>query len=229
MIKIKNLNKKIGKKQILKDINLEINEGDRIALIGGNGAGKTTLIETILGIQSPDSGTISYTFEYSHSPLEQIGVQFQDANYPYGLTVRRIIDFFKEKAISPDIELIDRFIKELEMDKFIDTDGSQISGGEAQKLNILLALINKPKIIFLDELTTGLDIVSRNIILEFIERYIKERANSTMVIITHMPNEIKKFCNKIVLMKNGRIEWVYSLKDLKNNNTSIDEVMDSIK
>ena len=115
------------------------------------------------------------------------------------------------------------------MEKFMDTDGSQISGGEAQKLNILLALINNPKIIFLDELTTGLDVVSKNIILNFIDRYIREHKDLTLIIITHMPSEIEKFCNKIIFMKNGEIERITSLENLKNKNTSIKTMMENIK
>ncbi len=229
MIKITKLNRTIKHNHILKDIDLEINKGDRIALIGGNGAGKTTLIETILGIQPYDRGAINYRFDYSYSPLEKIGIQFQDANYPRGLTVKRIIEFFKEKSIAPNHKLIERFIKELEMDKFMDTDGSQISGGEAQKLNILLALINNPEIIILDELTTGLDVVAKNSILGFIQEYIEEHKDLTLVLITHTPSEITRFCNKVVLMKDGRIEWANSLASLQARNLSVDTIMENIR
>lgn len=205
IIRTKNLTMTRKGKNILNDITLDIKQGDRIAIVGGNGAGKTTLVENILGIQKKSSGSIEFEIEFEKSPLEKVGVQFQDAKFPIGLTVRGILDFFLLKTKNPNHKLIDELISILEVNKFLDVDSSKISGGQAQKLNIILALSNTPEVLILDELTTGLDVLSRVTITRIIKEYVFEN-NRTMLMVTHHPEEIDKLSNKIILVKDGSVE-----------------------
>ena len=203
MIDIKDLTLKYKDKYILDKINIKINKGDRIALVGGNGAGKTTLIEIMLGIQKPTSGKVSFNFDYKTTPLERIGVQFQDAKFPLGLTVKNLIAFFEEKALSVNKKVLEKFRKELGIDEFSERDAALISGGQAQKLNVLLSLINNPEILVLDELTTGLDIYAKSQILKIVQEYLKG-TNKTLILVTHSKTEVEEFANRVILLKNGK-------------------------
>lgn len=229
MIEITKLNKIVKHKPILRNINLEIKDGERVALIGSNGSGKTTLIETILNIQKKTSGKVDFKFEYQHSPTEKMGVQFQDANFPVGLTTKRLIEFFKLKALNRDEKYIEKLIDKFGVKEFLETDASKLSGGQAQKLNILLALINKPQILILDELTTGLDVSARNIIRAEVMDYINENKDLTLILITHIPAEIEEFCNRIVRMENGKIVEDFKVKDLTKKHKTVSDYMDTIK
>ena len=223
MIKIKNLVKEIKGKRIIDIDYLEIKNGERVALIGPNGAGKTTLIETILNIQKKTIGKIEFDFPYKRSPTEKIGIQFQDANYPIGLSTQSIIDFFYEKTINPDKKYIDGLIKKLKIDEFINVDSASLSGGQAQRLNILLSLINKPRVLILDELTTGLDVKARNIIRKEIAGFLTKDKTLTLLIVTHIPMEVDQFCERIVRLENGKvIEDISKQKLLKKYNSVAD-------
>lgn len=219
MITIENLNFKIKNKAILEDINIKINSGEKVAIVGGNGAGKTTLVESILNINTKYTGNIKFDFEYKDSPLEKIGVQFQDSNYPVGLSVRDIIEFFSEKGKVVDKAFQKQLIDKFEMNDFLDKDSSKISGGQAQKLNVLLSLISKPKILVMDELTTGLDVFSRNSITAVVEEYIKKN-KATLILVTHTASEIERFIDRVIVLKQGKIidklDKTKIIKDYKN-------------
>ena len=221
MIEIKNLNFKKKNNQILKNINLLIKTGEKVAIVGANGAGKTTLVESILNINKKWNGEIIFDFKYDKSPLEKIGVQFQDSNYPEGLSVREIIDFFKSKSLKIDHSFVDKMINEFKVNEFIDIDSSKISGGQAQKLNVLLALLSKPDILFMDELTTGLDVSSRSVITNFVSKYIASK-EKTLILVTHTPGEIERFIDRVIVLKNGEISQDVKTKDIIKKYLSIE-------
>lgn len=209
LIEIKNVKKSFTfgteTKDVLKSINLNINENENIAILGGNGAGKTTLVEIIVGLNKPTSGEVKFNFEYNRSYLEKIGIQFQDSTYPPGISVKNIIDFVLE-IFKVDInkDELNALIKIFGVDSFYKKRGSSLSGGQLQRLNALVAIIQKPKILFLDELSTGLDISIRTRIREFIKAYAKEN-NMTIVLVSHDMGEIDFLCERIVFLKNGEI------------------------
>lgn len=204
MIKVKDLNFKVKDKEILKDISFEINTSERVAIVGGNGAGKTTLIESMLGINKKISGEVIFDFEYDKSPLEKIGVQFQDSNFPDGLLVDDIIEFFSDKTINIDKEFKEKLIKDFNIDDFRYVESSKLSGGQSQRLNVFLALMSKPKYLFMDELTTGLDVTARNTIVGIVNDYINKN-KATLILITHNPSEIDKFIDRVIVLKKGKL------------------------
>ena len=213
LISVKNLWFHIKHKEILKNISLDIYKGDRIALVGGNGAGKTTLVETILGINHPNKGTIDFKYDFKISPLETIGVQFQDNANPVNITTRDILDFFATQTSRYNKKTMEGLINKFAMRDFLDQDSMSLSGGQKQKLNTILSLINTPDIIFLDELTTGLDIPSKVNITKEVSKYLKEDKNRTMVLITHNKDEIKGLANRIIVLELGELKYDASLKD----------------
>ncbi|MCK5807273.1 MAG: ABC transporter ATP-binding protein [Mycoplasmataceae bacterium] len=228
MIKVTKLSFKIKDKQILKDISFSIKDGEKIAIVGGNGAGKTTLIESMLQLNKSYTGKVEYDFEYKKSPLEKVGVQFQDSIFPQGLSVRDVIDYFSKKGKNIDVTFEKELIKTMGIDKYIDVDSSKISGGQAQKLNVLLALIAKPKLLFMDELTTGLDVSSRSVITNEVEKYLKEN-KATLLLVTHTAGEIERFIDRVLVLEKGTLVNDLSVKEIIKKHKSVEEFLLKLK
>ena len=113
----------------------------------------------MVGLNKPTKGDIKFNYEYKSSHLEKIGIQFQDSSYPAGLSVKNIIDFVVEVFnVKSDKDEINSLIKIFGISEFYKKRATSLSGGQLQRLNALLAIIQKPKVLFLDELSTGLDI-----------------------------------------------------------------------
>lgn len=189
-----------------KDINLTFYDNQNIAILGGNGAGKTTLVEMIAGINKPTSGKIDYLFEYQNTFQEGIGIQFQETTYPVGLRIIDIINFM--------IEVYSLNITKQEIDKILDTFGlleyknkqaRSLSGGQKQRLNVLLALIHKPKIVFLDELSTGLDITVRAQVKQLIHQFCRDN-HINICLVSHDMEEVNLLVDRIVILQQGEIK-----------------------
>lgn len=187
------------------DISFNIERGKNLAILGANGAGKTVLIEMIIGINNPNYGYFKYNLDYTNTFQEKIGVQFQESNYPYGIKAKDIVSFFIDayKIKISNKELND-LIKRFGITDFYNKNASALSGGQQQRLNLLLSIIHKPEIVFLDELSTGLDIKIRTSIKKFIQTYAKEN-NITIVIISHDMNEVEFLCEDIVILREGKV------------------------
>ena len=206
LIEIKNLDKSFGKTIALKNINLNINDKENLALLGANGAGKTTLIEIIVGANKQDSGTIEYKYDYVNNFQEEIGIQFQDSSYPRSLRVRSIVNFMVDiYNIGITKQQLKKMVKMFGLEKFWAKPARSLSGGQQQRLNILLALLHKPKIVFLDELSTGLDISVREQIKKFVKDYCKVN-EINIVLVSHDILEIEQLCDRIVIMQLGEIK-----------------------
>lgn len=162
-IKVQNLCKSYGNIPAIKDINISVNQGEVFGLLGANGAGKSTTIECILGTKIAEKGTVSIL---GMNPIadrkrlfENVGVQFQESNYQDKVTVSELCEVTQSlyKSAANYTDLIEQFGLTDKLKSLV----SELSGGQRQKLFIVLALIPNPKVVFLDELTTGLDTKAR--------------------------------------------------------------------
>ena len=204
-------NKK-GVTEIFNDISFDIYEGDCLALIGANGSGKTTIVEIISGFKKPTSGKVDILID-NVDKNKLIGVQFQDLTFPKSLTTYDIIKFvLKLDNLDMNDEIFE-MLQAFQIDSIINRKVSKLSGGQQQRLNVLLSLINKPKILFLDEFTTGLDIAVKNNIKNFIAKYCKEN-NITIVIISHDIDIISQMANRVVLIANKEKMIDMSMEDI---------------
>ena len=211
LIEINNLVKKFGHKEkckvVLNGVNLTVSKGKNLALLGGNGAGKTTLVETIAGLYKPDGGSIKYLYKYEKTFQERLGIQFQDSFYPNAITVKEVIDFMiglYGSKISHD-ELI-AMLNIFGINEYYKKRVSKLSGGQQQRLNALLAIIHKPTVLFLDELSTGLDITIRTNIKRFIKHYAIENG-ITLILVSHDTDEIAYLADEIAVLKKGKIVY----------------------
>lgn len=204
-ISISNLFMSVRNKKILNGINLVINEGEQVSIIGPNGAGKTTLVNTILGLQRYRVGKVENDF--LQLPPYKIGVHMQDSKLNELMTVKEVLDLFLFEGSYK--ELVNKFGLNDKMNQRIST----LSGGEKQRLQLIVALQNNPEILFLDEITTGLDANSRREITRYIIEDINKK-NKTIVMITHYFEEVESLTNRIVVLYNGEIIEDGKLADL---------------
>ena len=228
LISLKNIKKHFKDNLVLKGINLDIYPGEKIGLLGSNGAGKTTLSEIIVGLIHPSSGTIEYNFQYQKNPKEHLGMQFQESTFPSGLKVKNLIKFIKGiRDIDITNEEVFEMMKIFNMEHLFNKSSRSMSGGERQKINILLSLIHNPKFVVLDELTTGLDIVSRENIIEFTNKLLSKN-NTAMILVSHHMSEMEELCDKVVIIDNGEIGKILKMEDVIKKHQSLQKFASQI-
>lgn len=202
-IEVKNLCKSYGSIKAVENINISICRGEVFGLLGANGAGKSTTIECILGTKRQDGGTISILemnpLKERKKLFEKVGVQFQEANYQDKIRVDELCEVTASlyKTSLNYRELLKQF-------GLIDKRRSlvsELSGGQKQRLFIVLALIPNPQVIFLDELTTGLDAKARRDVWKSLSE-LKEKG-ITILITSHFMDEVEALCDKIMILKKG--------------------------
>lgn len=215
MIEIRNINKKFGKLEVLKDINLTFNKGECIALIGPNGCGKTTLIKAILGMVLPNKGMIecngkSIQKEYLYR--SKIGYMPQIGRYPDTMTIGQIIEMIK-KIRNSNSELDEDLLKAFELEKIFHKQMRTLSGGTTQKVSATLAFLFNPDILILDEPTAGLDPLASEILKE---KIIKEKEKGKLILITsHLLSELDDLVTEIIFMQDGEVHFHKKVAALK--------------
>ncbi len=200
-------------KVVHKNLNLKIYEGEVLSIIGENGVGKTVLAETIVGIRPIQNGELIFTEGFNNKIHSSIQLQSED-NVSDLITPRNIILFYKKLyKYRVDEKQISEMITKFGVEEFLDRKTNVLSGGQKQRLNLLLAMINKPRLLILDEFTTGLDITSVIGILNYILEYVKNN-NVTLVVITHSAKEIKLLADRVVCIKDGIISSEYGTSEI---------------
>lgn len=215
MIEIKELQKKFGKFEVLKNVNLSCKKGECIALIGPNGCGKTTLIKSVLGMVLPDSGTIHFNGnsvlgEYLYR--EKIGYMPQIGRYPDNMTIGQIIEMIKKIRNSAD-DLDEDLLHAFELEKMFDKQMRTLSGGTTQKVSAVLAFLFNPDVLILDEPTAGLDPLAAEVLKE---KIIKEKEKGKLILITsHLLSELDDLITEIIFMQEGKVHFHQKVEELK--------------
>ena len=206
VIQVSGVRKTYGPTVAVDEVSFEVNDGEIFGLIGPNGAGKTTTMECIEGLRTPDRGNISVLgldpFRQVYKLQERIGVQLQQAQLQKRIKVWEAVDLwaslYKKKAIDGE-----RLLEQLGLTDKRNAWFMNLSGGQKQRLFIALALINDPEVVFLDELTTGLDPQARRAIWDLV-RGIRERGK-TVFLTTHLMEEAERLCDRVAIIEHGRI------------------------
>lgn len=205
IIQVQNLVKKYGDFTAVQDISFDVYENEIFGLLGPNGAGKTTTLEIIETLREKTSGTVwvdGLNIETHQNEIKQmIGVQLQSAGYYPNLNLTELLEVFAglynikidTKAILSSVNLLDK-----SKNKY-----KELSGGQKQRFSIATTLINKPKIIFLDEPTTGLDPQARRNLWDLIKNL--KQTGTTVVITTHYMDEAEELCDRIAIVDSGKI------------------------
>ena len=223
---VKHLEKRYGSVHAVRGVSFSVNEGEVFGLLGPNGAGKTSTIEVLEGLRVPDGGRVSVCgLDPQRSPNELkavIGATLQATSLPDKMRVAEAIRLFAgfyKKTRNPE-ELLKRFGLEEKRHSFYN----QLSGGQKQRLALAMALVNDPRVLFLDEPTAGLDPQVRREIYTIIEELKAEK--KTIVLTTHYIEEAEKLCDRVAIVDHGKVIAAGSPRELKqrSGNTTRIEV-----
>lgn len=212
-VEVKKLCKSYEHNKAAENVSISICRGEVFGLLGANGAGKSTTIECILGTKKQDSGTVSILGMDPQTErkklFERVGVQFQEANYQDKIKVVELCEVTASlyKTSLDYVMLLKRFGL---CDK-LKSPVSELSGGQKQRLFIVLALIPDPEVVFLDELTTGLDAKARRDVWKSLSQ-LKEKG-ITILLTSHFMDEVEALCDKIMILKKGRIVFYGTVQD----------------
>jgi ABC-2 type transport system ATP-binding protein len=214
VVEVRNLVKEYPEVKAVDEISFGVHQGEIFGMVGPNGAGKTTTIECLEGLRSPDSGNIQvlglHPLRDRYRLRERIGVQFQSAALPDRIKVWEALELFAAfYQRSVDWQPL---LEEMGLAEKRDAYFGKLSGGQKQRVFIALALINDPDLVFLDELTTGLDPQARRAMWDKV-RSIRERG-STVFLTTHFMEEAERLCNRVAIIDRGKIVALDTPKNL---------------
>ena len=205
-----------GKVEAVRGLNLEIHPGECFGLLGPNGAGKTTTIEILEGLLEATSGEVSIfgrTWKENEREMrEWLGISLQETRLSEKLTVRETIELFASFYREPSST--EHVLEELQLTEKADSWVGKLSGGQRQRLAVATALVCNPKILFLDEPTTGLDPQSRRQLWEIIRAF--QRQGGTVLLTTHYMDEAERLCDRLAIVDHGQIIAEGSPTDLIN-------------
>ncbi|MCB0016754.1 MAG: ABC transporter ATP-binding protein, partial [Anaerolineales bacterium] len=214
VIKVTNIRKSYGAFTAVEDVSLMVKKGEIFGIVGPNGAGKTTTMNMIMGLRRPDSGQVEVLGldpQQAGAELRQrIGVQLQEADLPEKAKVWEIMDTFASfyKRTVPWEPLLAEWGLSSKQNAYFGS----LSGGQKQRVFIALALINDPELVFLDELTTGLDPQARRQTWELV-RAVRDRGK-TVVQVTHFMDEAEALCDRVAIINGGRVIALDTPKEL---------------
>ena len=203
-VSVRNLTKSFSGRRVVDDLSFDVQKGEVFAMLGHNGAGKSTTIDLILGLKAPERGSAKIlgmdAAKNRKQVFERVGVQLQNTRYQFNITVEEACieyaSLYADPANYP--KLLERFGLGTLRKSFV----SKLSGGERQKLSVVLALIGSPEIVFLDELTTGLDVAARREVWRTLKQ-LKDRG-LTIFLTTHYMEEAEALCDRVCIIKSGK-------------------------
>ena len=207
LIETFNLTKKYGKKLALNKVNLKINRGQLVAYLGANGAGKSTTINILIGLLKPTSGTITYAKDL------KIGVVFQNSVLDDVLTVKDNLYLRARMYKTFSKEWLEKLIGLIGIRSFLNQKYGTLSGGQKRRVDIARALIDHPDILFLDEPTTGLDLQTRIVIWDLLQKLQKEQG-LTIFLTTHYLEEAEN-ADQMYILENGNVLAEGSAEEIK--------------
>lgn len=241
---VNDIHKNYGKVEVLKGMSFEVQPGEKIAIVGANGAGKSTISEIIAKVKEPSKGEIIYNFKEIKDDdgniidIEQvkskgeissnIGIQFQDSSYPDFYKVEDLVNFIIGASnIKISKEEIEDLYKTFDLINLKKDVAKGLSGGQQQRLNILLAIVNNPKLLILDEVGTGLDVESRTKIKSYIKSYAQENS-AAIILVSHNSDEVMELVDRIIVVHNGTIYNDILLKDIIKEWKTFDDYMNNL-
>lgn len=224
ILQVENLVKRYGDLEAVRGVSFSVEEGEVFGLLGPNGAGKTSTIEVLEGLRVADGGRVSVCgFDPVRNPTElkrEIGAALQFTSLPDKLKVAealRLFSSFYNRGRQPE-ELLKRFGLEEKRNAFY----SQLSGGQKQRLALAMALVNDPKVLFLDEPTAGLDPQVRREIYDIVEELKHEK--KTIVLTTHYIEEAERLCDRVAIVDHGKVIAQGTPRELKQTSANISRV-----
>jgi ABC-2 type transport system ATP-binding protein len=205
IIEVRNLRKQYPNHLAVEDVSFEVAEGEIFGILGPNGAGKTTTVECVAGLRAPDGGTVRVAGldpQRDRTELRQVlGMQLQSSALPEKIKVWEAIDLYA--SFYPDPADWSGLLDQVGLADKRDAKFRQLSGGQRQRLSVALALVGRPRVAVLDELTTGLDPQARRDTWELVEQV--RDSGVTIVLVTHFMEEAERLCDRLALIDAGKV------------------------
>jgi ABC-2 type transport system ATP-binding protein len=219
VITVENLAKRYGDLEAVADVSFEVNPGEIFGLLGPNGAGKTTTVECVQGLRHPDAGRVSVLgLDPQTQPRQlrtRIGSQLQESSLPHRMRVAEALALFS--SFHPEGPPWRTVMEQWGLTEKARASFGSLSGGQRQRLLVALALVNDPQVVFLDEMTTGLDPVARRATWDLVERI--RAAGTTVVLVTHFMDEAMRLCDRIAVVDHGTVVAAGAPADLVTTHT----------
>ena len=216
IITIDNVCKNYKTKKALDNVSLTIKQGELFGLLGVNGAGKTTLIKILCGLTRKTSGTITinnFNLDKEIDKIKEIiDISPQETSVANNLTVKENLEFFANIYNNNNTNTINEIIDIFNLNEVINQRAKTLSGGYKRRLSIAIALISKPKILFLDEPTLGLDVFARRELWNIIRKLQKD---ITIILTSHYLEEIENLCDRVAILSNGKLLKIGQIEELK--------------
>jgi ABC-2 type transport system ATP-binding protein len=217
VIEIKNLKKNYKTIEALKGVSFEIYEGEIFGLLGVNGAGKTTLIKILSGLTKKTSGeayVMGHSLEEMDIIKDIIDISPQETAIAQNLTVEENLNFFQRLYGVMDKEYLDEIIHKFSFNEVLKRKGKTLSGGWQRRLSIAIGLISKPKILFLDEPTLGLDVIARRELWNIISSL---KGKMTIILTSHYLEEIEALCDRVAILSKGELLSIGTVDEIKES------------
>ena len=216
IITIDNVCKNYKSKKALDNVSLSIKQGELFGLLGVNGAGKTTLIKILCGLTRKTSGTITinnFNLDKEMDSIKEIiDISPQETSVANNLTVKENLEFFGNIYNNNDANTINEIVDIFNLNEVLNQRAKTLSGGYKRRLSIAIALISKPKILFLDEPTLGLDVFARRELWNIIKKLQK---NITIILTSHYLEEIENLCDRVAILSNGKLLKTGTIEEIK--------------
>ena len=216
IITIDNVCKNYKSKKALDNVSLSIKQGELFGLLGVNGAGKTTLIKILCGLTRKTSGTITinnFNLDKEIDNIKEIiDISPQETSVANNLTVKENLEFFANIYNNNDANTINEIVDVFNLKEVLNQRAKTLSGGYKRRLSIAIALISKPKILFLDEPTLGLDVFARRELWNIIKKLQK---NITIILTSHYLEEIENLCDRVAILSNGKLLKTGTIEEIK--------------
>lgn len=227
-ISIRHFAMKFGKTEVIKDLSFDVKKGETFGFLGSNGSGKTTTIRALLGIYIPTAGTLEIDGKpYSVSGDVRLGYLPEERGLYKKETVIDVMTYFgqlkgmsKAAAYSESMD----FLKRVKLDDKAMLKVEKLSGGQQQKIQLGITIMNNPELLILDEPTKGFDPVNRKLLMDIIEEC--HNRGATIMMVTHQMEEVERICDRIVLLKDGVVRAYGTVADVKKEfgNKSLDDI-----
>ncbi|GFZ25507.1 ABC transporter ATP-binding protein [Lacrimispora indolis] len=214
VLQVQNLTKSYGSVAAVSGLSLSVARGEVFGLLGPNGAGKSTSIECMLGVKKASAGTVEILginpSEGRKTLFERVGVQFQETGYQDKIRVEEVCRMTAALYRKPaDWQ---RLLAVFDIQGLEKQEVSQLSGGERQRLSVLLALIPNPELVFLDELTTGLDTQARREVWQYLKEL--KKGGLTIVLTSHFMDEVEVLCDRALILKKGEPQICGTIEEI---------------
>ena len=216
IITVDNVCKNYKTKKALDNVSLTIKKGELFGLLGVNGAGKTTLIKILCGLTRKTSGTITinnFNLDKEIDKIKEIiDISPQETSVANNLTVKENLEFFANIYNNNDAKTINEIVDIFNLNEVLNQRAKTLSGGYKRRLSIAIALISKPKILFLDEPTLGLDVFARRELWQIVE---KLKKNTTLILTSHYLEEVEHLCDRVAILSKGKLLKIGTINQIK--------------